>query len=669
MGKKVKITIDGKNTQVYKGTNLIAAAKSAGIHIPNLCHVEGLKGIGACRLCLVEIRGLKSPVTACTTTAKEGMVVYTQTEQVREIRRCVIDLILSMHPLDCMTCTKAGVCDLQRYAYEFGIKKSSFTQKKFDYPVDDRNPFIKRDPDYCVLCGRCVRVCKQQGTSVLDFYGRGIGTKVMTAEDRPLQASGCTFCGSCLDACPVNALLESDRWQKGREWEYEQYPSICLSCGNACDTTVSVHKGQVVKVNAGTDARADHYICAYGRFGHEYIHSEKRIKKPLVRIGGGLTATNWEEAYHNMAEAFLSPHEVGIVTTGNLLNEDILTLKRFSDATGIENMTSTVDIYGDCASLLGGKTDIQEADLIVLVGLHVSQWDRTLPALDATLRTLIARKKTLISFHSEPTNISEVAHIQFTGDEVERLEHFSRALLGTGLKAPKGLQLKDFSLSENMVQAAQLYADAKNPLILSSPNYFEAAKNVGLIKGEAVSVPIEANAKGTLAMGFHGDKRTYQTLVSTGKKILFAAGDVPMRRPKDTQYLIVAASHRTPLAMEADLVLPIITSYETQGSIVDYLGRLKTLKKTIKPFGGSKALRKILEETAKAMSIKIQAATAAEAKKVYAATKVSRKPSPFSKRTDLEFDPASLIPDFNKTMIKNSRLLSLFDGTLKSEAA
>ena len=142
-----------------------------------------------------------------------------------------------------------------------------------------------------------------------------------------------------------------------------------------------------------------------------------------------------------------------------------------------------------------------------------------------------------------------------------------------------------------------------------------------------------------------------------------------MQRPKGTAYLIVAASHRTALAMEADLVLPVTTSPETQGTIVDYLGRLRTLKKTMQPFGRSKMLRQILEGTAKAMSIHMKAATATEVKKVLASAKTERKPAPFSKRTGLHFDPAGLIPAVNKPMIENSRLASLFNGSLKTKAA
>ena len=261
-----------------------------------------MPGIGACRLCLVEIEGSKAPLIACNTKIKEGIVVNTKSEKIQETRKFVIDLILSMHPLDCMTCTKAGVCNLQQYAYDFELKESTFTRKKFGFSIDEGNPFIKRDPDYCILCGKCVRVCRHQGTNVLDFMGRGVGAKVITATDKPLQESSCTFCGSCVDACPVNALLEADRWRKGREWEYEKTRSVCLLCGNGCDISVSTKEGRIAKINSGAvDGSVEKYICAYGRFGFDCIEAETRVTSPMKKVGNELKETTWEDAINIVA--------------------------------------------------------------------------------------------------------------------------------------------------------------------------------------------------------------------------------------------------------------------------------------------------------------------------------------------------------------------------------
>jgi NADH dehydrogenase/NADH:ubiquinone oxidoreductase subunit G len=379
MKKMVSLKIDGKEVKAPEGTILIDAAELAGIHIPNLCYIKGMKGVGACRLCLVEIEGMKAPVIACNTKVKEGMAVNTKTEKVEEVRKFVIDLILSMHPLDCMTCTKAGVCKLQSYAYNFGIKESSFTRKKFGYPTDEANPFFKRDPEYCILCGRCVRICKEQGTNVLDFMGRGVGSKVVTATDKPLQESECTFCGSCVDVCPVNALLEAERWRKGREWEYERVQSQCLSCGDGCDIIVSTKDGEVVKINAGAEeGSAERFICAVGRFGFDSLKNESRITSPMKKVGNELKEISWDEAISlvskKMKEAGKSS---GFITTAGILNEDALSLKKFaSDVVKTKNIDTTVSLYAGADSMRGNEADLEEADLMVLIGLNPNQWLR-----------------------------------------------------------------------------------------------------------------------------------------------------------------------------------------------------------------------------------------------------------------------------------------------------
>jgi NADH dehydrogenase/NADH:ubiquinone oxidoreductase subunit G len=660
MAALVKLTIDGKEVKAQAGKKLLDAAEDAGVHIPNLCYLKGFKGIGACRLCLVEIEGLKSPVTACTTKVKDGMDVSTQTEKVQEIRKFVIDLILSMHPLDCMTCTKAGVCNLQNYAYDFGIKESSFTRKKFAFPIDKTNPFIKRDPNYCILCTRCVRVCKKQGTSVLDLYGRGVGSRVVTAQDKPLQESGCTFCGSCVDACPVNALLEADRWRKGREWEYSRHRSVCLSCGNACDTLVSVHDGEVAKVNIGAqDERAEHYICAYGRFGFDFINAETRVISPLKRVDSDLKPVTWKEAYESLADALRNTDDVGVVTTGNLLNEDILTMKYFAGVAGIKNVDSTVSLYADESSLLGKEVDLEEADLFVLVGLNPSQWERILPALDAVVRKKVARGAKLVVINAEDIRISEAAAVTLKSDEGSALAGVAKALIDKGLKAPEGLHIPDMKVSDEMTKVAELYSGAISPVVLSSPTFFEASRNIALIKGEALSVPVDANAKGTVMLGLKGEGKNYSEMSEGGTKVLYAIGEVPVKRSQGIEFLIVQHSHITGLAKEADLILPATTSYESEGSVVDYMGRFKNLSRAIEALGDAKTHRNILKGLAKEMNLDVKVAKTSDAKKEIQKIKIETKPSPFTKRDDLVFKPEELIPTMNTTMLHGSRLFWL----------
>ena len=664
MGKTVNLKIDGKDVQVADGLNLIDAAAQAGVHIPNLCYMKGMKGIGACRLCLVEIEGMKSPMIACTTKAKDGMVVNTKTEKVQEIRKFVVDLILSMHPLDCMTCTKAGVCNLQQYAYDFEIKESSFTRKKFGYPIDESNPFIKRDPDYCVLCGRCIRVCQAQDTNVLEFSGRGVGAKVVTAEDRPLQESSCTFCGSCVDACPVNALLEADRWRKGREWEYEKTDSVCLSCGNGCSITVSTKDGEVIKINAGAaEGTAERFICARGRFGFDSLKSDQRLSTPMKKVNGELQETTWEDAVATVAGKLKSAgQDASIVSTGNILNEDALLLKKLAaDVVKTKNVDSSVTLYSNYDALNNGAADVQNADLFILVGTAPDQWTRVLPSLDAIIRRRMNNDGAkLIVINSGDPRIASKATFNLKGDEVKALEELAQAMISKGVKAPKEMveALVSIDPSDEAMNAADLVIAAKSPVVLAAPSLYKASANLSLIKSEAVSVPLEANARGVVLMGLTTEGKKFGEMVSSASKAFYSVGEVPLSSRPDTEFLVVQASHMTPLAKEADVVLPAAAALESDGTMVDYLGRLKEVRRAVEPAGEALTNSEIFVKLAKAMGATLKMPKDTEVRRALKA-KVKASFSAFRKDRGLDMDVERFNEDVNMSTINGSRLLWL----------
>jgi NADH dehydrogenase/NADH:ubiquinone oxidoreductase subunit G len=663
MSKKVNVTIDGKETQVPEGTNLIDAAESVGVHIPNLCYLKGMRGIGACRMCLIEIEGMKAPMIGCTTRVKEGMAVNTKTQKVEEVRKFVIDLILSMHPLDCMTCTKAGVCNLQKYAYDFEIKESKFNRKKFGYPVDEANPFIKRDPDYCVLCGRCVRVCKEQGTNVLEFMGRGVGSKIGTAMDKPLQESECTFCGSCVDACPVNALLEADRWRKGREWEYTMHNSVCLSCGNGCDITVSEKDGSVVKINAGADdGSVEKYICATGRFGFESTVSDARVTTPMKRVDDKLQETSWKEALEIVADKLKGAKgNTGIISTGNILNQDAFVVSKFaSDVMKTKNVDTTVSLYSDADSLRHSDTvDIDNADAIVMVGLSTSQKDRVLPALDAAIRKRASRGAKLIVINPKESAAGAAATVNIQADEALSLSGLSKALIDAGCKADKDLSsaVSGSTVSEEIAKAAELLKGAQSPVIFCSPSLFNAAQNLSLIlKTKVVAVPFEANARGVVTLGLNADGKTYQEMVSGSMYILYAIGEVPVEERPRANFVVAQTSYLTDFAKEADVVLPAASYLETKGTITNYLGKNKTVNRIIEPAGDSMQHKDIIIELSKAMGSPIK-----ESEAKIKSTEEVGKPSfsPFEKKQGLEVNAGELADSLNTSIFKNSKLIWL----------
>jgi NADH dehydrogenase/NADH:ubiquinone oxidoreductase subunit G len=680
MEKLIKLQIDGEEVRAPEGMNIIDAAELAGIHIPNLCYLKGMKGIGACRLCLVEIEGMKAPVIACNTRVKEGMVVNTKTEKVEKVRKFVIDLILSMHPLDCMTCTKAGICRLQSYAYDFGMKESSFTRKKLGYPADETNPFIKRDPEYCILCGRCVRVCKTQGTNVLDFMGRGIISKVTTANDKPLQESECTFCGNCVDVCPVNALLEADRWRKGREWEYERVNSACLLCGNGCDIIVSTKDGEVVKINAGApDGSYERYICALGRFGFDSLKSETRVTSPMKRVDNELKEITWNEAISIVSGKLKEAGEsVGFISTAGILNEDALILKKFAcDVVKTKNIDTTVSFYADVVSMNVGaihESPLHSADLMILVGLNPDQWTRVLPALDAVIRKKVDRGAKLIVINSGEPGIASAATANLKGDEASTLSALAKALEEQRAKskereAKEKEQKADTDEISDLEKAAELFAKATNIVILTAPSLYSASTNIAIIAHtlslqipQVVAVPLEANAKGVTLMGLVTEGNSYKEMIGRAQsdiKVLYAIGELPLNKRPETEFLIVQNSHLTSLAKQADIVLPSAAVLESDGTIVDYLGRLKKVQKAVEPPGEAKTHREIFIKLAKASGKAIKMPSETEVKRAMNVKKGRPSMVPFKKQEGFDIDPVDMIESLNASIINGSRLLWL----------
>ncbi|MGC8833926.1 MAG: [Fe-Fe] hydrogenase large subunit C-terminal domain-containing protein, partial [Armatimonadota bacterium] len=205
----VTLTIDGRSVTVPAGTTIMQAADQIGIHIPRLCYHPQLSIEGACRVCVVEVEGQRNLVASCAFPAAEGMVVRTATPEIRQIRRDIVELILDNHPMDCQTCERDGNCELQRLAYAVGVRERLYEGERKSYKPDTSSPSLIRDPEKCILCHRCVRLCREiQHVGVLGYYGRGFNTVVMPAYDAPFQETLCATCGQCINVCPTAAFLE-----------------------------------------------------------------------------------------------------------------------------------------------------------------------------------------------------------------------------------------------------------------------------------------------------------------------------------------------------------------------------------------------------------------------------------------------------------------------------
>lgn len=297
---EVTLKINGRQVTVPAGTTVLEAAQAQGLEIPTLCHDPELSKPGACRLCIVEIKGARNLPPSCVTTVMEGMEVETHSPAVMESRRTILDLLLANHPTDCMTCQKFGNCKLADYAYEYGIRQSSFAGAQNDFPIDDSSSVIARDVNKCILCGKCVRVCDEiVGRHVVDFQARGFQTTVGPSPEMGLgdQESGCVNCGSCVAVCPVGALTEKNMAAKGRVWEVKKVKTTCPYCGCGCNFDLNVRDGQVIGVTSNPTAAVNgRHLCVKGRFGYDFVNSPDRLTKPLIKKEGQFVEVSWDEA-------------------------------------------------------------------------------------------------------------------------------------------------------------------------------------------------------------------------------------------------------------------------------------------------------------------------------------------------------------------------------------
>jgi formate dehydrogenase alpha subunit len=281
----IKLTIDGKSIQAEPNSTVMEAALASGIDIPRLCFHPDLSVSGGCRLCLVEVEGYENPTTSCGLACQPGMNIQTQSDQLTELRHDIIDVFVSEHPLDCVTCEKSGTCQLQKYAYEYDVTETSLTFESPRTLFQDDNPFFIRDHKYCILCGRCVRVCDEiVGVHAIDFAGRGIESHIATPFDGPMLDSTCVFCGNCIQVCPTAALLPVSRLRQGREWDFERVKSICGYCGVGCQIEYSLKDNEIIYAEAPQNAVVNgDFLCTKGRFGWDFATSPERLKTPMVR--------------------------------------------------------------------------------------------------------------------------------------------------------------------------------------------------------------------------------------------------------------------------------------------------------------------------------------------------------------------------------------------------
>jgi len=328
-----RITINDREFTVPDNISVLDAARISGIYIPTLCNHPKLTPSGGCRLCIVEIKGIPRPVASCTTPVTDGMDISTATVQVEELRKLVLELIISDHPNDCMTCEATGNCALQELAYAYGVKGIEYAGERRFYTKRDGNPFIERDLEKCILCGRCVKVCSEiQGVEAIDFAYRGFNAKICTNFEDDLD---CEFCGQCVAVCPTGALTGKQWAHKGRYEEVRKIDTVCAFCGTGCNITAHVKGNEIIRITSRQDTWNEGWLCVKGRFGYKFVNHPDRLTKPLIRREVQFEEVTWDEAFAYVAgqlKAIRDKHgadAIGGLSSARCTNEENYAFQKF----------------------------------------------------------------------------------------------------------------------------------------------------------------------------------------------------------------------------------------------------------------------------------------------------------------------------------------------------
>jgi formate dehydrogenase alpha subunit len=549
----ININIDNRTLQVKEGLTILQAAEENDIYIPTLCAHKDLTPFGGCRMCIVEVDGMRGFPTACTTPVAEGMVIRTQTAQVQTARMEILQLILSEHTSSCLVCDekdeckqymgtirKVGVttgcgycpnngqCELQDVAERLGVKEIGYPIYYRQLPVENDDPFYDRDYNLCILCGRCVRMCQEiRAADTLAFKQRGRQTVIGPAYGRTHLDAGCEFCGACVSVCPTGALSEKTRKWDG-EAEREEI-TTCALCGVGCQLRLLVKDNKIIGSLPEDDPLVNGgQLCVKGRFCiTELLNNYQRLKKPYRVENDTEVEIVWEEAIEHAADILsnCSPEEFGMLVSPNCSNEDLYIAQKFTRvAMGSPNIdTSAREFYGsgfnaylDLLRMSVPLSDLRRASVILCVGLD-TRFGRSVVGVE--LRKAIKEGAKIITIHPWHHNLSMIADKWFQpapGKEINLL----RSLVNLTGKKKKGIsqsgsKVKAASSSDELVAIAKMLKKTSPAVILVGSEFLQYDKGPQLLESIAelaqnigagvLPLPAQNNLFGSILMGAYAE--------------------------------------------------------------------------------------------------------------------------------------------------------------------
>jgi NADH-quinone oxidoreductase subunit G len=629
----VKVTINGKDFDVPKGARLIDVCREKGYDIPSFCYYADLALQASCRMCLVRIEKMPKLQTSCTIIVTDGMIVTTQSEEIEKAQRGMTEFLLANHPLDCPVCDRGGECELQEMTFDWGGLEERFTEDKNYYAERYLSPMVANDPQRCILCKRCTRVCDEwMGEEAIEAGGRGADTVIGTY----LGWLDCSQCGNCIEVCPTGTLLDATYRHQTRPWELAQTVSTCNYCSDGCQMSVGSRGGEVRRVVARdryVNGINGEFLCVKGRFGHPFVNHEARIRTPMIRYkkGGKLIPATWDEAIRHVAErldAIADQHgrnAIGVVGSPRLTNESLFVLRKFAtELVGTENYTVTdlhtlQPFFDNLGAPLATQRDIRYAKTIVLIGGDPGEWQ---PLTGKTIRQAVRNGGAqLVLVNSVPIRLREQAarflHVN-TGTE-------EAVLLALADPANDALAAEKAGVDEEQIRAArQMIASTDGDVVMmfDAGLSAEAQAVIGQISsvlgGEGRRVllhplPLFNNSVGAHDMGMLDRAVSpYDMLEMAGESIraMYVAGSfLPEHLEGKTEalskldFLVVQELFENETTAAADVVLPAASYAEVDGTFTNNSGQIQRVRQSILPLHQSKADWMIVAQLAKELGM------------------------------------------------------------------
>ena len=627
-----KLTINGKEFEVPKGARLIDVCREKGFDIPSFCYYADLALQASCRMCLVRIEKMPKLQTSCTITVTDGMIVTTQSEEIEKAQRGMNEFLLANHPLDCPVCDRGGECELQEMTFDWGGLEERFTEKKNYYAERYLSPMVANDPQRCILCKRCTRVCDEwMGEEAIEAGGRGAQTVIGTY----LGWLDCSQCGNCIEVCPTGTLLDATYRHQTRPWELAQTISTCNFCSDGCQMSVGSRSGEVRRVVARdryVNGINGEFLCVKGRFGHPFINHEDRIRTPMIRYkkGGRLIPATWDEAIRHIAErldAVAESHgrnSIGVVGSPRLTNESLYLLRKFAtELVGTENYTTTdlhslQSFFDNLSAPIATHRDIRYAKTIVLLGGDPSELQ---PLTGKQIRQAVRNGGAqLILVNSVPIRLREQAkmflHIRPGTEEAVLLA------LADSSNNPLAAQKADIDVAQIDAARQMIENTTGDVVVIFTDALSSAAQTVltqigNVLGGEGRRILLHPlarfnNSVGACHMRMNTNVSPFEMLDMAGdtiKAMYVAGGFLPehLAGREDTlsklDFLVVQELFENETTAAADVVLPAASYAEVDGTFTNNSSQVQRVRQSIPPLHQSKADWMIVAQLAKELGL------------------------------------------------------------------